>query len=53
MNNQLGIQKRVTAAFAAVAVSAICVLGTVGPVQAGGSTAPVQTAQITAPHGAA
>ncbi|MEM8696632.1 MAG: hypothetical protein AAGE05_11485 [Pseudomonadota bacterium] len=50
MNNQLGLQHRLFATIAAAAVSAMCVFGTVGPVQAGG---PVQIASITNPGGVA
>ncbi len=42
MTNMTSIRQNITAAIAAFAVSAACVLGTVGPVQAGGDSQPVQ-----------
>jgi putative effector of murein hydrolase LrgA (UPF0299 family) len=45
MNNQNSIQQRFFAAVAAAAVSTMCVLGTVGPVQAGGSVTQTQFVQ--------
>ncbi|MGP1283895.1 MAG: hypothetical protein ACTS1X_13040 [Parasphingopyxis sp.] len=53
MNNQLGLQHRLFAVVAAAAVSAMCVFGTVGPVQAGGANGPVQIASFTSPGGVA
>jgi hypothetical protein len=53
MYNQNGIQHRFFAAVAAAAVSTMCILGTVGPVQAGSSAAPTQIAQTATQQSAA
>jgi len=45
MNNETGFQNRFFAAVAAAAVSAMCVLGTVGPAQAGELFGATQVAQ--------
>ena len=45
MNNETGFQNRFFAAVAAAAVSAMCVLGTIGPVQAGELIGATQIAQ--------
>ncbi|MGP1352172.1 MAG: hypothetical protein ACTS1Z_02515 [Parasphingopyxis sp.] len=45
MNTDQNFQSRFFAAVAAAAVSAMCVLGTIGPVQAGELIAPTQVAQ--------
>ncbi|MEM8694614.1 MAG: hypothetical protein AAGE05_01160 [Pseudomonadota bacterium] len=42
MTNAHEISKNIFAAMAALAVTGICVLGTVGPVQAGDTAQPVQ-----------
>ncbi|MEO1169257.1 MAG: hypothetical protein AAFW97_11160 [Pseudomonadota bacterium] len=42
MTNMKEIRQNIIAGMAALAVTGICVLGTVGPVQAGDSVQPVQ-----------
>ena len=56
MNRQNSIQQRFFAAVAAAAVSTMCILGTVGtvgPVQAGGSAVQTQFAQTATQQNAA
>lgn len=54
MNNGIGFHQRVVAVIAAAAVSGMCVLGTIGPVQAGpGNGAPVLVASNATPAGQA
>lgn len=53
MNEERPVQQRFFAAVAAAAVSAMCVLGTVGPVQAGDSSPQVQLAETASEHGVA
>jgi hypothetical protein len=47
MKNGIGISQNVIAALAAAAVSSMCVLGTIGPVQASYPTEQVQLAETT------
>ncbi|MBC2777094.1 hypothetical protein [Parasphingopyxis marina] len=53
MNNEMGFHQRVLAIVAAAAVSSMCVLGTIGPVQAGPNGAPMQVAANATPAGQA
>jgi hypothetical protein len=53
MNKGIEFHQRVVAIVAAAAVSGICVLGTIGPVQAGPNGAPVYVASNATPAGQA
>jgi hypothetical protein len=54
MNKGIGFHQRVVAIMAAAAVSGMCVLGTIGPVQAGPSNVvPFQVASNATPAGQA